>query len=460
MPNVHKRSQIRGGSPWPRYVVTQFPDDHAAGRTSSLDLVENCLARIADPSGEGARTFIAVYSDNARVVARASDTLRRSGYVASPLAGIPISIKDLLDVAGEVTRAGSKVLEHAPPAQQDAPVVQRLKSAGAVLVGRTNMTQFAYSVVGLNPHFGTPGNPWDRNRIPGGSSSGAAVSVADGMAMAAIGSDTIGSIRVPAALCGIVGFKPTQQRVPRDGSIPLSTTLDSIGPMANSVADCAALFAVIAGEAAPPCERQNAAGMRLAIPKRLFLDNLDQQVASAFDRACKTLADAGAIVSEQNIPTLSEVHASEGNRIIQSVEAYAWHSELLDRRAGDYDPQIKTRIENGRHVEAAAYVAMLARRLQLMNVFEAEIAAFDALILPTVPVIAPTFADALKHEDVVRTRLLRNTAPFNFLDCCAISIPIHEPGAAPVGLMLVGRRERDWQLLDLARVIEAALLPL
>src|SRR6185503_19025532 len=217
-------------------TVLGLAADLAAGRTTSRELVEQALARIADPHGEGTRTFVKVYADSARAAADAQDRLRQAGYVASPLAGLPVSIKDLFDVAGEVTLAGSKALDDHPPAAQDAPVIARLRAAGAVLVGRTNMTEFAFSGVGINPHYGTPGNPHDRSLVPGGSSSGAAVSVGDGQAVVAIGSDTGGSVRIPAALCGMAGFKPTQYRISRDGVAPLSTTLDSIGPLANSIA--------------------------------------------------------------------------------------------------------------------------------------------------------------------------------------------------------------------------------
>src|SRR5438046_4260027 len=222
----------------------------AAGQTTSRDLIEAALARIADPGGEGARTFVKVYADSARAAADAQDRLRKAGYVASPLAGLPVSVKDLFDIAGEQSLAGSQALDDTPPAAHDAPAIARLRAAGAVLIGRTNMTEFAFSGVGINPHYGTPGNPHDRRLIPGGSSSGAAVSVGDGAAIVGIGTDTGGSVRIPAALCGIVGFKPTQTRVPRDGVIPLSTTLDSIGPLANSVACCAIADAVMGGE--PP----------------------------------------------------------------------------------------------------------------------------------------------------------------------------------------------------------------
>jgi len=248
-------------------TVLELAADLAAGRTSSRELVEAALTRIADPTGEGARTFVKVYADSARAAADAQDALRRAGYVASPLAGLPVSIKDLFDVAGEVTLAGSKALDDRPPAAGDCPVVARLRAAGAVLVGRTNMTEFAFSGVGINPHYGTPGNPHDRSLVPGGSSSGAAVSVGDGQAVVAIGSDTGGSVRIPAALCGLTGFKPTQYRVSRDGVAPLSTTLDSIGPLANSIACCAIADAVMAGEPPEPPAAAPVAGMRLAVPR-------------------------------------------------------------------------------------------------------------------------------------------------------------------------------------------------
>src|SRR6266436_2228910 len=244
-------------------TVLGLNEDLAAGRTSSRALIEAALARIADPPGEGTRSFVAVYAESARAAADAQDRLRKAGYVASPLAGLPVSIKDLFDVAGEVTLAGSKALDDRPPATRDAPVVARLRASGAILIGRTNMTEFAFSGVGINPHYGTPGNPYDRQLIPGGSSSGAAMSVSDGGAVVAIGTDTGGSVRIPAALCGIVGFKPTQKRIPRDGATPLSTTLDSIGPLANSVACCAIADAVMAGELPEPPPAASAAGLRL-----------------------------------------------------------------------------------------------------------------------------------------------------------------------------------------------------
>ena len=429
-----------------------------SGKTSSLKLVEDCLSRIADPDGEGRRTFIRVWDDQARTVARAQDDLRRAGYVFSAVAGIPISIKDLFDVAGEITLAGTRALDDAAPAAADAPVVKRLKAAGAVLVGRTNMTQFAFSAVGINPHFGTPGNPWDRSRIPGGSSSGAAVSVADGMATAAIGSDTVGSIRVPAALCGIVGFKPTQRKVSCEGAVPLSKTLDSIGPLARTVGDCALVHEVLCGETYQLPRLVSARGLRLAVPTDVVLDGMDADVSLAFERACSVMSNAGAIVSELRLDLFSEIRSGNLNATIQAVEALAWHSELLARRGDDYDPNVRKRIEHGGQFSAVDYVRALGRRRELMKTFQDLTAPFDALILPTVPIIAPTMDECAHNEDDVRAKLIRNPSLFNFLDRPAISIPIHRMGDAPVGLTIVGERDGDWRLLGIARADESLFL--
>ncbi|MBA2608733.1 MAG: amidase [Actinobacteria bacterium] len=428
------------------------------GRTSSRNLVENCLSRIADPEGEGRRTFIKVWDDQARTVARAQDDLRHAGYVSSPIAGIPISIKDLFDVKGETTLAGTTALDDATPAVADAPVVKRLKAAGAVLIGRTNMTQFAFSAVGINPHFGTPGNPWDRNRIPGGSSSGAAVSVADGMAMAAIGSDTVGSIRVPAALCGVVGFKPTQRKVPREGATPLSPTLDSIGPLARTVEDCALVHAVLAGEAYQLPGIAGAKGLRLAVLTDVVLEGLDADVSRAFERACSVISDGGAAVFQLPTDLFSEIQSGNLNATIQAVEALAWHSKLLARRGHDYDPNVKKRVERGTQFSAVDYVRALDRRADLIKTLQELTAPFDALILPTVPIIAPTMDECARNEDEVRAKLIRNPSFFNLLDRPAISIPIHRMGDAPVGLMIVGERDQDWRLLGVARAIESLFL--
>jgi aspartyl-tRNA(Asn)/glutamyl-tRNA(Gln) amidotransferase subunit A len=424
---------------------------------SSVSLTDECLTRIADPAGEGKRAFVKVWAEEARAAARAQDTLRKAGQSPSPIAGIPISIKDMLDVAGETTLAGSKALDDAAPATEDAPVVRRLKGAGAVLTGRTNMAQFAFSIVGLNPHFGTPGNPWDRTRIPGGSSSGAAVSVADGMSVAAIGSDTVGSIRAPAALCGVVGFKPTQRTVPLSGTIPLSVTLDSVGPLARSVEDCALVYATISGEpwrTLPPIGVQ---GLRLAIPQTRVLDELNPEVSQVLERAIKRLSAAGARASDAKFDYFAEIEARNGCGVIEYVDALAWHKKLLERRGQDYDPNVRARVEKGATIAAWEYAAMQEWRKDVIRRFDRDSSPYDAIILPTVAITAPTIEECERDESNIRAKLLRNPSLFNFLDRPAISIPIHRPGDAPVGLMVVGERDQDWRLLGIAQALELAL---
>ena len=291
----------------------------AAGKTTSRELLEQALARIADPAGEGARVFTKVYTETARAEADHSDRLRRAGIVRSPIDGLPVSVKDLFDVGGDVTRAGSKILSAAAPAQRDAGAVARLRAAGAVIIGRTNMVEFAFGVVGANPHYGTPTNPFERarGRVPGGSSSGAAVAVADDMCAMSLGSDTRGSVRVPAALCGVTGFKPTARRVPRDGAFPLSYTLDSVGPIAKSVASCAAFDAVLAAEAQPTLTMLTARGLRLLLPRSSVLDDLQPAVAAAFAAALATLRAAGALVVDVPMPAFRSSSRSPSRRRIR-----------------------------------------------------------------------------------------------------------------------------------------------
>ena len=443
-----------------RSTILQLAGDLEAGRTTSRDLVEEALARIADPAGEGKRSFRRVYSDAARAAAEAQDGLRKAGYRLSPLAGLPVSIKDLFDVAGEPTLAGSKALADAPAARRDAAIVARLKAAGAVIIGRTNMTEFAFSGVGINPHYGTPGNPWDRKRIPGGSSSGAAVAVADGQGVVAIGSDTGGSVRIPAALCGLVGFKPTQSRVPRDGALPLSTTLDSIGPLANSVTCCALTDAVLAGEQPEPPLPVETSGLRLAVPRGSYLfDELDPAVAVGFERACGVLARAGARLYDLPIPELSEYAAINAKGGFSPPEAYAWHADLIARRGQDYDPRVRQRIARGAEMTAPDYIRLIADRARFIARVDARTAGCDALIVPTVAVVARPIADFAADADFFRLNslILRNPNLVNFLDRCAVTFPISAPGEAPVGLMLIGNHGGDRKLLAMALALEAAL---
>lgn len=435
--------------------------DLANGRTTARALVEGCLAAIADPAGEGKRAFIRTYGEQARTAADAMDLLRRAGRAPGPYAGVPISLKDLLDVRGEVTAAGSTVLADAAPAEAHAAVVQRVLAAGFVPVGRTNMTEFAFSGIGINPHHGTPLSPWDRaeGRVPGGSSSGAAVSVADGMAVVALGTDTGGSCRIPAAFCGIVGYKPTARRVPRDGALPLSTTLDSIGPLAPSVACCAAVDAILAGDAPRQVEPMALRAMRLAVPGNMVMDGVDPVVAEVFGRALNRLASQGVRVTHLPFPQFKQVAEANAAVTFAAAEAYAWHRALLARGAAKYDPRVRVRIERGAGMLAGDYVDLLAARARIIASMNEATAPFDAVVMPTAPVVPPRVAD-LADDDAfanVNNLVLRNPALANFLDRCSISLPAHRPGEPPVGLMLMGETRGDARLFGIAAAIEAAL---
>jgi len=443
------------------WTVAGLSRELAEGRTSSRKLVEQALARIADPAGEGARAFLKVYAESARADAEHSDRLRRQGVVRSGVEGLPVSLKDLYDVAGDVTRAGSKLLAGAPPAKQDAAAVARLRAAGAVFVGRTNMVEFAFGTTGLNPHYGTPRNPWDRKtgRVPGGSSSGAAVAQADGMCVMALGSDTRGSIRQPAALCGVVGWKPTQRRVPLDGAFPLSYTLDTVGPLANTVACCAAYDAVLAGEAPARLAALSGKGLRLLVPRGSLLEDLDAEVGRAFDAALKRLSAAGAVITDMAVPAFDRQAEYFKNGGFAGAEAYAIHRRWQER-LGEYDPRIAKRVLFGKEIGAADYVDLTRMRAAYMREVEALAAPYDAMLMPTTPTIAPPIAEVDKSdEDYFRWnfRILRNVGVVNFLDGCAVTLPCHAPGSAPVGLSVFGAALSDAHVLAAAAAIEGVL---
>ncbi|WP_353183727.1 amidase [Bosea sp. (in: a-proteobacteria)] len=440
-------------------TLSALQDALAAGRTTSQSLTEAALARAG--AGEGPRVFTSLYGERALAAARASDLMRKAGFVRSPLEGLPISIKDLFDVAGETTKAGSVALDGAPAATANAVIVDRLLAAGAVLVGRTNMTEFAFSGLGINPHYGTPLNPFDRAgaRIPGGSSSGAAVSVTDGMAAAAIGTDTGGSVRIPAALCGIAGFKPTARRVPRAGCLPLSTSLDSVGPLAPSLACCALLDAVLSGSGEAVPVPADIAGLRLAVPTTLALDGMDATVAAAFRRALDTLSRAGARIIEIAVPEFAGLAGLQAKGSFAAAEAWHWHRALIAEAGERYDPRVLVRIRRGAEMALADYLDLVAARARWIAGVEARLAGFDALVMPTVPVVAPRIADLADEAAYGATNLLilRNPTLINFLDGCAASLPCHRPGEAPVGLMVAGAGGQDRRILAVGRTIEAAL---
>jgi aspartyl-tRNA(Asn)/glutamyl-tRNA(Gln) amidotransferase subunit A len=442
-------------------TIARFAADLRAGTISSVELTQAALARIADTAGEGSRTFTRVYADAIGQAAE-QDRRRVRGEVASLLAGIPISIKDLFDVAGETTLAGSKALVGYPPAARDAEVVARLKQAGAIIIGKTNMTEFAFSGLGLNPHYGTPRNPWDRERgrIPGGSSSGAAVSVSDGMAVAAIGTDTGGSVRIPAALCGLVGFKPTAARVPQQGVLPLSRTLDSVGPIASSVACCATLDAVLAGEEAEELQPVPLTTLTFAVPRRYVLDGMDTQVATAFEHAKSSLAAAGARLVEIAFAEVEEIPEINAKGGFSAVEAWTWHKELINARGELYDPRVLTRILRGKDISIEDLATLRQRRADLIRRTQRVTAQFDALLMPTVPIVAPAITPLVADDDAYyRTNLLvlRNPSIANFLDRCALSLPCSQPGEPPVGLMLMGEHGADRRLLGIGLAVEQTL---
>jgi len=436
--------------------------DLDSGRTTARALADEAIARIKDRNGEGSRAFVHVDETRIRAEADASDKLRAAGIVPSPLAGIPISVKDLLDVRGEVTRAGSIVLKNEKPAAADAEIVRRLRAAGAVIAGRTNMTEFAFSGLGLNPHYGTPSSPWDRKtgRIPGGSSAGAGVAVADGMSAAAIGTDTGGSIRIPAAFNGVTGFKPTARRVPTTGCFPLSKTLDSIGPLAPSVACCAVVDAVLSGGPLAVPEALPIGGLRFAVPKTLVLDEMDDTVAKTFAAALSTLSAAGAKISDIGFAEFGEIPQINAKGGIIGAEAFAIHRKRLAANGAEYDPRVRGRIERGGQMNVADYIDVLNARTRLIAAANAVTAPYDAILMPSVPRIAPPIAELEASDDAyakANVLMLRNTTVGNFLDRCGLSIPCHRAGEAPVGLMVMGEAMGDRRLLAIGQAVEAAL---
>ncbi len=444
-------------------TLADLAHELSTGASSSRRLVEKCLERIADPAGEGARAFLKVHAATARAAAEYYDRLRAHGAQPSPWAGIPISVKDLFDLAGDVTTGGSRVLRGQPPASTDAAAVARLRAAGLIPIGRTNMTEFAYSGLGLNPHYGTPLNPFDRQhgRAPGGSSSGAAVSIVEGMSYAALGTDTGGSCRIPAAFCGIVGFKPTARRVPLSGVLPLSPSLDSVGPLAASVACCATLDGLLANEAEAALVPIDVRGLRFALPQHYVLDGLDLSVARSFGQAVSRLSSAGATLVEIPLLELEELPRINRKGGFAAAESYAWHREHLESRGDEYDPRVSVRILRGREQSAADYLDLIRTRTELQRSVDERLAGFDSVLFPTAPIIAPTLADLGSDEAYGRTNLLvlRNPTVTNFLDRCGISLPCQEPGAAPVGLMLMGARGDDRRLLAIAAAVEALVSP-
>ena len=436
-----------------------------SGATTAPAELARCIAAAQAPANQ--HSFVRTLFDAARTTVVQPDIDHR------PLAGLAVSVKDLFDIAGQPTPAGSTVLADAPPAAADSPAVARLRAAGAALIGRSNMVEFAFSGVGTNPHFGTPaafdarfGALPGAPRVPGGSSSGAAVSVATGAAFIGLGSDTGGSIRIPAALNGIVGFKSTARLVPTAGAVPLSTTLDTACAMTRSVRDAIVAHEVLA---ARRVTRSPAplAQYRLAAPSTLFLDGMDATVSRAFERTLALLRAAGAVIDTIDLRAVLEQPAYG----FAAPEAYAWHRELLQRAGDRYDPRVRQRIEKGATLMAWEYLDLLQARQTWMARMHACIDGYDALLSPTVPIVAPPIADVAPGNGVdaaqdaardaeffrVNALLLRNTSAINLLDGCALSLPCHQQGELPVGLMVWHGALRDDTVLNAGLQIEQIL---
>lgn len=470
-------------------TLAQLQARLTAGNVSSRGLVEQCLRCIADPAGEGSRTYLRVFADEALVAADASDRRRAESGPVSALDGIPVAVKDLFDVAGYTTLAGSVVREGDPPARRDAAAVARLRAAGAVLLGTTNMNEFALGTTGTNAHRGTPANPWDRasGRCPGGSSSGCAVAITDGMAAVTVGTDTAGSVRVPAALCGLVGFKPTARRLSRQGVFPLSQTLDSVGCLGRSVACVSTLDALLAdepssggatalqggpGEHGGPGERGERAGRaasepgdlplsgcRLAVLTTLVLHDLDGTVRRVTDAAIAALSAAGAQCSELSLPALEQLPELGRHGGLSLFEARQVHRERLEQHGDRFDPLVAKRLALAEAITPARHSELLATRSRIIAKVAPLTAPFEALLMPTCPTVAPTLAEVADEQRWVEIngRFVLWNIIANLLDRCALTLPCALPGEAPVGLTLMGEHDGDGRLLTLGNTVEAVL---
>jgi aspartyl-tRNA(Asn)/glutamyl-tRNA(Gln) amidotransferase subunit A len=441
--------------------ITDLSRKLQRGKLSSRALVDESFDAIAAAGAEGEKAFLTLYQDRARRMADWIDQGRKDGMNLPAHAGIPIAIKDLFDVTGEITRAGSRVMDDQPAATQNAEIVDRLERAGFVVVGKNNMTEFAYSGLGVNGHFGTPLNPHDKTtpRVPGGSSSGAAVAVSDAMVPVAIGTDTGGSCRIPAAFCGIVGFKPTSMRVPKTGAIPLSKTLDSIGPFATSVSCVAVLDSILSGGSGDDVESHPEGGLRIGVLDGYVTEHLDDAVGAAYERMLTRLSQRGVRLTPLTIPELADLPKINSKGGFVGADAYAWHKPFLETRADFYDPWVRARFDAGKSQSAADYIELGETRARIRALVAAKQALFDAVILPSVQIVAPTLAE-LEDSDrsnAINLLCLRNTAVGNFLDVPAISVPCHAPDELPVGAMLFGMTGSDRKLLSIARGLEQVI---
>ena len=425
-----------------------------AGSLSSAQLVEESLAAIARQQPR-TNAFIRVDAEEARAAARRADDERARGRAPGALHGIPISLKDLIDVAGQPTTAASKVLA-ANVAKSDAAVTARLKAAGAILIGKTNLHEFALGTTSEDTAFGPVRNPRDLSRSAGGSSGGSGVAVASGMGLASIGTDTGGSIRIPASACGVVGLKGSIGEVPTEGVIPLSASFDHVGPLAQTVTDAALVWSVLAGKPLPALTGPRA--LRLRRLGGYFDRPIEPAVREGFERALAQLQQGGASIASAELPNGPDIMNAYVNIVLP--EGAAWHAQYLDSRPTDYTPAVRARFEAGRAIPAVNYLEAAAFCRRLRADVDALLEDADALVLPTLPITAPqlgagdiTIDPAVGDTTPVRSAMLKHTQPFNMSGHPAVSLPLPVAGL-PVGLQLVGRRNDTPALLAIAAACE------
>lgn len=443
--------------------LAQLSQKLACGECSARQLVDAAFTRIEAADDPAHPVFVSLYREAAIAQAEAVDAARARGAAPSALAGIPFAAKDLFDVQGETTRAGATVLDNEPPASANADAVQRLLDAGLVLVGKTNMTEFAFSGLGLNPHYGTPpawGTAGPQPCAPGGSSSGAGVSIAAGMVPLSLGTDTAGSCRIPAAWNGVVGYKPTQSSVSRRGAFPLSPLLDAPGPLARTVACCHTAHQLLSRQPLAPLQPPQPTQLRLAVPSNVALNDLHPDVERSFNRALERLAQAGANIAELDIPEFDTAAEIFGTAPLAAFDAWAIHRDRLASHYDAYDPFVARRISSGQHIDAATQERNLARRRTAIESYRDRVQGFDAVLMPTTadtpPLIAPLRYD-LDAFAAANGRALRNTSLSNFVDGCAITLPCHRDGEAAVGLSLCQAQGQDERLFAAAAAVELLL---
>ena len=429
------------------------------GETTATDVTQRLLERVAPGA-----VFRLVTGERALVQAARADALFSRGIDLGPLQGVPIGLKDLMDTRGDVTSAGSAALEAQAPAAEDCPVAARLDAAGAVFLGKTTMTELAFSGLGLNQHSPIPGNVLDPRRVAGGSSSGSAVSVGSGLTSFAVGSDTGGSVRIPASFNGLVGLKPTERSLPMDGVVPASVTHDTLGPITRTVADAWHAWQAMAGSAPRWFVPQDVAGLNLFAPTTVLQDDLDTEVHAGFEHGLATLETLGAEVRRGDAQSIVDIDATYGRQhSVNSVEYCAAHADLV-RRSGDrIDPRVARRVLASADCSASAYLELLDERERLKHAFWQDAVGADAIVAPTVPMLPPLLEPLVTGDDEAfaraNLRSVRNTRVFNYLGTPAVSVPVLTTAEGlSVGFMVVTRLGSEHLALSIAAAVEAGAI--